>query len=123
MFSLGAPNLLDGEVIRFQQGARNMEVNLESGRPAFPQPTFEWTKDGQAISNSSGRVFGYPALNIDTVDRSDSGLYTLAARNTILEEPFDEIGNDTGSFTLDVVCKLPEYCGSYVKLDSLSHSV
>ena len=105
MLSLGAPDLRDGEVIRFQRGARNVEVNLESGRPAFPQPTFEWTKDDQNISNSSGGVFGYPTLTIYTVDMSDSGLYTLAARNNFLEEPFDEIGNDTGSFTLDVVCK------------------
>ncbi len=81
-------------------------MNLESGQPAFPFPEFEWTKDGQPISNSSGRVFSYPFLTISSVGRSDSGVYSLSARNFVINEPLRQIGNDTGSFTLDVLCKL-----------------
>ncbi len=80
-------------------------MNLETGRSAFPLPEVEWTKDGQSISSSSGRVFGYPSLTISSVARSDSGVYSLSAMNFVLDEPLRQIGNDTGSFTLDVLCK------------------
>ena len=101
----GVPRLVqDRPVIRFQEGA-NVQVNLERGRAAFPFPQFVWMKDNIALSNATGRSFGYPSFSFNPVARSDSGTYTLSATNFFLEDPFPELGNDTVSFDIDVVCK------------------
>lgn len=94
---------MEDRTIRFQEN-QNVEVNLEAGRSAFPLPMFEWTQNGQPAMNGSGRVFGYPSLTISSVARTDSGMYTLSARNFELGTT-DEIGNDTVNFTLDILCK------------------
>ena len=96
--------LMEDRTIRFQEGVNDVAVNLEEGRSAFPTPMFEWTQNGQPAMNGSGRVFGYPSLTISSVARTDRGMYTLSARNFELGTT-NEIGNDAGTFTLDVLCK------------------
>ena len=45
-------------------------------------------------------------MTFDTVRRTDAGNYTVTATNFALRDPGVEVGSDTGSFFLDVLCKL-----------------
>lgn len=79
--------------------------NLEMEPKAFPFPTFWWTRNSVGVMNVSGSVyFGYPAVIFSNVSRNDTGTYSIFAENSIIDGD-EMIGNDTGSFILDVLCK------------------
>lgn len=84
-----------------------VSVDLSAGHiQAFPFPReFEWRRNGVTLINSSRMEFGYPQLNITSVTREDSGLYTLTATNTRLSDPQEVVGTDNGSIQLQVYCE------------------
>ena len=45
-------------------------------------------------------------INFGSLMRSDSGNYTVNATNYLLDNVTQPVGNDIGSFYLDVLCKL-----------------
>ena len=93
--------------LRYLEGGPGT-LSPEVGITAFPFPSmFEWTgSEGITVQNDSRRMFGYPALIINNIQRSDSGTYTLAATNSYLNENSMEVmRSGTGSFTVDVLCK------------------
>ena len=104
--SSGPPTLRDLGTIFAIEGA-NFSQNLENEmEEAFPYPrSFSWEKDGNTVENTTRQSFGYPDLRINPVSRDDSGVYTLTATNYRLDNESVEIGSDSGSFTLDVLCK------------------
>ena len=93
--------------IRFPEGENGLAATPEVAPTAHPFPSeFEWTaSEGIAVANDSRRMFGYPALTINDVRRTDSGMYSLTATNRFLNESMDVLGSGAGSFTLDVLCK------------------
>ena len=84
----------------------NISIDLYQGPAAFPQPTlFDWNKDGQPVR--AGLLLTYTSVTFDTVRRVDTGNYSVSATNFVLpgSPGTDQVGNDTGSFYLDVICK------------------
>ena len=87
----------------------NVTVDLLQDPAAFPEPTiFSWRKDGQLLS-ATELTLTYSNITIDTVKRADAGNYTVTATNFVLSGSSVanqlEVGNGTGSFYLDVICK------------------
>ena len=55
------------------------------------------------MRNTTGRVYGYPSVRIESVQPSDAGNYTLTATNYLPGGTL--VGTDSGSVSLDVLCK------------------
>ena len=104
----GAINLQDNFLVRIEEGSRNIIVDLRQDPAAFPEPTlFSWNKDGQPLS-ATELTLTYSSVTINTVRRADAGNYTITATNFVLpgSPVANQLSNDTGSFYLDVICKL-----------------
>lgn len=83
-----------------------MVINLRKNLEAFPFPReYQWRKNGADVVNSSNVMFGYPAMSILNISRSDSDRYTLMATNYRLDDPEQMIGTGDGSVQLNVLCK------------------
>ena len=107
----GAPNLHENLLLRIEDGSRNVPIDLRRDPVAFPEPSyFTWNKDGQPLT---GLVLTYSSVTFATVWRTDAGNYTVSATNFVLGDSTKQVGNDTGSFFLDVICRLCE-CASCV---------
>lgn len=92
--------------MRVLEGQRNISVDLALDPPAFPVPSsFSWTKDEKNLTTVTGPTLTYSSTTFDTIERQDSGNYAVNATNFILDNPTQQIGSDTGSFILDVICK------------------
>ena len=92
-------------MLRIQEGDLNIPVDISQEPLAFPEPTnFMWLKDGVSLRN--GLTTTYSTVTFNSVMRSDTGEYTVFATNTLLDDTSQQIGNDTGSFYLNVLCKL-----------------
>ena len=82
-------------------------VSLSQTPDAFPFPhQFSWTVNGLPANNNSKVTFAYPSVTFQQIERGDAGTYTLTATNYRLDNISVGVGMDTGSFTLDVQCKL-----------------
>ena len=73
---------------------------------AFPEPSFEWLIGGQPLIRRNGIITSYSSIIFGSLMRSDSGNYTVNTMNYLLNNVTQPVGNDTGSFYLDVLCKL-----------------
>ena len=82
-------------------------VDLTEGFAAFPEPSFSWTRNGQPFTAPG---LNYSTVVFDNVKREDAGNYNVSATNFILNSTTEQVGNDTGSFYLDVLCKLCCIC-------------
>ena len=82
-----------------------MDLSLESAFVAFPFPEFQWTRNGmaQAVNISDTVAYGYPSVTFLNVTRSDAGIHYLFAENFVAETG-QIIGNETGSFSLNILC-------------------
>ena len=108
----GAIKLQDGFLVKIEEGSRNITVDLRQDPVAFPEPTlFSWSKDGQPLS-ATELILTYSSITIDTVRRADAGNYSVTATNFVLpgSSVANQLSNDTGSFYLDVICKLHKMC-------------
>ena len=105
MLFKGPPNLQDNFLVRFEEDkSENILVDLHQEPAGFPVPTlFSWSKNGQPLTT---RPLTYSSVTFDTVRRADAGNYTVIAKNFDSRDPAVEVGSDTGSFYLDVLCKL-----------------
>ena len=101
----GPPNLIDNLPVVAVEGSTNT-VSLDQTPDAFPFPQqFSWTVNGSPANNNS-RSFGYPSVTFQSYSRRDAGTYNLTATNYRLDDTSVVVGTDTGSFILDVQCKL-----------------
>ena len=104
-YILGSPNLRDNVLLKIQEGDLNVPVDLLLEPAAFPEPSsYEWRRDGQSL-RQNGLTTTYSRVIFSTVLRSDAGSYTVNATNFLLDNVTWPVGSDTGSFTLDVLCK------------------
>ena len=119
-FVTGPPNLQDNFVVRLQEKSEvNVPVDLRQDPPAFPEPTepnFTWMRNGQPLR--SGLTTTYSNVTFDSVARSDAGNYTVTATNFLLNDSTIQVGSDSGSFYLDVLCE--HLCCSYRKSSNYS---
>ena len=92
--------------MRIEENSVNVPVDLRQEPAAFPEPTsFHWYKDGQHLTEAD-RPLTYSNVTFSTVRREDAGNYTVSATNFVVGSNVEEVGNDNGSFFLDVICKL-----------------
>ena len=99
------PRLQDDLMVKILENSQNVTIDLRQEPDAFPEPTlFSWNKDGQPLADL---LLTYSNVTFDTVTRTDTGNYTITATNFVLpgSPGANQVGNDTGSFYLDVICK------------------
>ena len=102
--SIGPPNLQDNLVLNIAENTVSVPVELRQGPAAFPEPTlYSWTKDGVTFNNPT---LTYSSVTFSPLRRSDTGVYLVSATNYILGSNTEQVGNDTGSFFLNVICEL-----------------
>ena len=103
----GTPKLLDDVKLTVIEGTEvTIDLSFEDESEAFPFPAFNWTKNGSLIDvTTTGRIsFGYPSASFSNISRHDAGTYLINAENFVVDTG-EMIGYDTGSFTLNVLCK------------------
>ena len=103
----GPPSLQDNFTVKVLENTSNVTIDLLQGPDSFPEPTlFSWSKDGQPLM--ADLLLTHSNVTFATVRRGDTGNYTITATNFVLpgSPGTDQVGNDTGSFYLDVICKL-----------------
>ena len=101
------PILRDIPTMTVVEGGGVTTIPLDLDPEAFPFPQFRWTMNGQVATNNTARVtYSYPGVTFTSYDRVDSGTYNLTATNYRLDNTSVIVGMDTGSFSLDVQCKL-----------------
>ena len=103
-----APILRDHFLVRIEENSENVPVDLRQEPAAFPEPTvFNWYRDGQLQTTRADRRLTYSNVTFNTIRREDAGNYTVSATNFVIgSSDTQQVGNDTGSFNLDVICKL-----------------
>ena len=91
-------------MVSIQEGDVNIPVDISQEPLAFPEPTnFMWLKDQLPLRN--GLTKTYSNVTFNSVLKTDSGIYTASAANTLLSDTSQQIGKDSGSFHLNVLCK------------------
>ena len=95
--------LRDNFLVKVEENSGRIPVDLNEDSAAFPQSDFTWTKDGLPLT---GPTLTYSSVTFTTVTRADTGNYTVSATNFVLGSSTEQVGSDTGSFYLDVLCKL-----------------
>ena len=99
-------------MVKILENTSNVTIDLQQELAAFPEPTlFSWNKDGQPLM--ADLLSTHSNVTFATARRSDTGNYTITATNFVLpgSPGTDQVGNDTGSFYLDVICKLIKVFG------------
>ena len=87
------------------EGYADITVDLLQDPAPFPEPRiFTWSKDGQLLLADISHT--YSNMTFPSVRRNNTGNYTVSATNFLLDNSSQELGSDTGSFYLDVLCKL-----------------
>ena len=99
---IGPPLLRDKYVVRIEESNENVLVDLSLDPAVFPEPSdFSWNVNSQPLTNLP---LSYSIVNFSIIRRSHAGNYSVFAVNYLLNDPSVQIGNDTGSFYLDVLC-------------------
>ena len=62
-----------------------------------------WNKDGQPLR--AGILLAYSSVIFDTIRRRDAGNYPAFTCNFASNDTLIQIGNDTGYFSLEVICE------------------
>ena len=92
-------------MFRTVENSLNVPFDLSLAPAAFPEPTsYIWTRNGIQLSGPPP-VLSYSTITFPSISRSDAGSYVLSATNFVLRNDLVPIGSDTGSFSLDVICK------------------
>ena len=108
LYIVEAPALKDNFVVRLEENSINVPIDLrqEPAAAAFPEPTlFQWYKDGQPLTRAD-RTLTYSNVTFDTISRVDAGNYAVSTTNFVIGSNTEQVGSDTGSFYLDVICKM-----------------
>ena len=108
----GPPLLSGGQLVKVAEGDK-VGVDIEGAPEAYPTPSFyQWSRQGEDVMSDSRVNFSYADVLFSSVQRMDSGVYTLTATNHRLDNETAAIGTGLGNFTLDVLCECA--CGQCV---------
>jgi hypothetical protein len=101
--NVGPPNLQDNLRLNVVENTDSVPVELSRSPAAFPEPAlFNWSKDGEVFNSPS---LTYSSITFTPLRRSDTGNYMVSASNYVIDSNTEQVGNDTGSFFLNVICK------------------
>ena len=111
---------MDNITLNVLENTRNLPIDISQNPIAFPEETvlFTWTRDGQLLISGPGLSLTYSSVIFSNVDRQNSGNYQVFTSNIIQDR---EVGNDTGSFNLNVICKLRLISMFYVHVHIYSY--
>ena len=89
-------------MVRILEKSRNVSIDLAVGPLPFPLDTisFNWSRDGRLLATD--QMLTYSGVTFSIIERTDSGTYFVETVNAVNGV---QLGNDTGSFTLDVISK------------------
>ena len=91
-------------LVKIEENNENITINLRQEPTGFPEPIlFSWNKDEQPIR--TGISLTYSSVTFDIVRRVDAGNYSVSATNYVIGSNTEQVGNDTGSFYLDIICE------------------
>ena len=94
---VGPPYLEKNSIYKVVESANSFSIDLSRDPPPFPPPNYHvWNKTGVDVTLNG------TAISFDNVTRRHTGTYSLTVANFYYSE---EVGRDTGNFTLDVLCK------------------
>ena len=100
----------DNFFVMIIENTENVLVDLRQDPVAFPEPdttdSFTWKKDGQPLT---GLALTYSNVTFPTVRRINTGNYSVSTTNFVFGDSMEMVGTDTGSFYLNVLCKLFVY--------------
>ena len=100
----GPPKLHKNLIVRVVEGYANVTIDLLQGPAPFPESSiFNWSKDGKPLLADISQT--YSNMTFPSVRRNNTGNYTVSATNFLLDNSSRQLGSDTGSFYLDVLCK------------------
>ena len=92
--------------MRIEENSENVLIDLLQEPAPFPEPnSFQWYKNEQCLTEADRPLTAYSNVTFSTVSREDAGSYTVFATNFVIGSHTDQVGNDTGNFYLDVICK------------------
>ena len=84
----------------------DVTIDLHQDPAPFPEPRiFNWSKDGQPLSDSVDISLTYSNVTFYLVTRNSTGNYTVSATNFLLDSSFQQLGSDNANFYLDVLCE------------------
>lgn len=102
----GPPILQNLGIITVKENDRNVAVNLSLSKAAFPKPNFvSLHKQGDLLPHNYGISVTHYGVLFHLVNRRHAGNYTLCVANYHLEDSIEQVGKDTGNFTINVQCK------------------
>ena len=91
--------------MRIEENSENVLIDLLQEPAPFPEPnSFQWYKNEQRLTEAD-RPLTYSNVTFSTVSREDAGNYIVSATNFVIGSNTEQVGNDTGNFYLDVICK------------------
>ena len=95
-------------MVQIEENSENVLIDISLDPEPFPLDTlsFSWTRNGQPLTGGSGIALTHSSVTFAVIERTDSGEYSVSASNHVIGHPLQQIGNDTGGFSLDVICKL-----------------
>ena len=100
--------------MKVEENSLNVAIDLRQPPAAFPEPTtYTWYKNGQPLSHFHQT---FSSVTVPSVQRSDVGNYSVFVANFVFASSMQQVGNDTGSFYLDVICESNCYCVSHPSL-------
>lgn len=96
----------DNFVVRMEENRfSDVPIDLQQQPAAFPEPaSFQWKKDGEMLTSSNGISLTFSNVTFQSISRRNSGNYSVFATNFVTDST-EQVGNDTGSFYLDVICE------------------
>ena len=98
----------DNFLVRIEEGDENIPVDLQLDQnpAAFPEPTeFIWNVNGELLTYLPRTYSSVNSVSTIIIRRNHAGNYTVFAVSYFLDDSTTHVGNDTGSFYLDVLCK------------------
>ena len=95
-------------MVQIEENSENVRIEIGLDPEPFPLDTlsFSWTRNGQQLTDESGGLaLTFSSVTFAMIERSDSGEYFMSASNHAIGNPSQQIGSDTGGFSVDVICK------------------
>ena len=95
-------------MVQIEENSENVRIEIGLDPEPFPLDTLSssWTRNGQQLTDESGGLaLTFSSVTFAMIERSDSGEYFMSASNHAIGNPSQQIGSDTGGFSVDVICK------------------
>lgn len=94
------------ETFKVEETHGSLTIDVGQDPKPFPEPTeFTWRKNGKRMSFKPSLIMAHSNLTFSKVMRADAGKYLVFATNFALKNRTKQVGYDSSSFALDVLCK------------------